>query len=146
VNVFDHAKERGWVYDVAVVAATSLPEAVMDFTVGLDVLQPVEKAWSTPLHKLQSLPLHRDFQSRADKLHFVFFLLRPDYEVNMFRHDNVCQDGKIKLLPCLFHGIDKPSATAIPAQQGETTKAGERQFVGIARLVVALDTFSVKHK
>ncbi len=89
MNVLDHGPQRFWVCNVAIIAATPLPETVMHFAIGLHVTKSVEKRRSLPPQKGQSLPLYRHLQGSADQPDLVCSLSRADDHMDVFGHDDV---------------------------------------------------------
>ena len=46
MDVFDHGQQSGRLGDIAIIPAASLPESIMDFSIGLFVAEPAEKLWA----------------------------------------------------------------------------------------------------
>jgi hypothetical protein len=66
MDIGDHRSQCGRIRDVAIIAAASLPEAVVNFAVGLLISQPIEKRRGLTSQESQSFPLHWDLDGSAD--------------------------------------------------------------------------------
>jgi hypothetical protein len=116
VNVFDDVEKRAGLEDVAIVAAASLPETIVHFAVGLNILQTLQKSRGLLTQKLEGFAMDRDFESGADKTHFVDGVVRTEQYMDMLGHDDIGPKGQATAAAGGFHRIDKPTAATVPAQ------------------------------
>ena|SRR5438105_2750322 len=94
--------------------------------------------------KLQRVALHRHLQGGADEPHLVDGLARTKENMDMFGHEDVGPEGQSVIPSCSLHGIYKPPARTIAAQQGQPAETGEGQFVGMTWYIVAADTLAMR--
>jgi hypothetical protein len=65
--------------------------------------------------------------------------------MGMFRHDDICPNMEMELLPGTLNAVDQPLAASVLAQERLTSKAGKGEGVGVARLVVPLAGLAMRH-
>src|SRR5437870_3615532 len=95
MNVLDHRPQCSRVGDVAVIAAATLPEAIMDLTVGLAIAQMLEKMGCLLANKSQRLPLNGNFERCPNEAHFINGIPRPDDDMNMLGHNDIGPQEKV---------------------------------------------------
>ena len=78
MHVLDLLEHGRRFVDVAVVAAASLPKAIVHVAVGLPILHPAQKRRGVPLHKQQSALRYRLFDGTEDVADIIDTLGRPD--------------------------------------------------------------------
>jgi hypothetical protein len=138
VNVVNHLKQSGRLYDIAVVASATLPKTIVIRTIRLHILQAFKKTGSPPTQEPAGMSGNWDLQARSDAADLVFRVFGVHNDVHVFGHDDVCPDREMKITPSRFHRIDKPATCSIFAQERKALKAGKREFVGISWCVEAL--------
>ena len=108
MNIVDHGPQRDRIGDVAIIAAASLPEAVVNLAVGLHISEPGKKRGSLTSQESQGFPLHRDLHAGADEANLIVEVTRVDKDMDVFRHNDVSPQGKVEPLPCSVQSLDEP--------------------------------------
>ncbi len=115
VNIVHHRVERIWFLNIAIITSASLPEAIMDLAIGLEVPQPFEKLGCLAAKICQSLSLHRNFECGSNQPDFIDRLPGPDDDMDMLRHNHVSPNEKITTLAGPIQGYDKPLPASVLA-------------------------------
>jgi hypothetical protein len=143
MNLVDHGQQGSRIRNVSVLAAASLPEAIVDLAVGLWIAQLIEKGGRLSAKKSQCPPLDRDIAGRPNETHFINGLPRPNDNVHMFRHHDLRPQEKIRFPAAAIKGVQKPVSGPIPAQKRQAAETGKGQLVGMPRDVIASAAFAM---
>jgi hypothetical protein len=141
VHVLDLLEYRGRLEDIAVVTPAPLPKAIVHVSVRLPILHTDKKGRSLPTDKQQGALRHRLLDRVENVADVIVQLGRPDQEMSVLRHDDVRPDMETKFAARTIHRLDQPCATSILAQERLPLKAGKRESMGVARVVVPFAGF-----
>jgi hypothetical protein len=144
VKIVDHRPQRSRIADVAIIAAASLPKAVVNFAVGLLISEPIEKWGRLISQKSQGFPLHRDLHAGADQANLIVEVARINKDMDVFRHDDVSPQGKVEALPSGVQGFDEPLTGSVSVKKGKAMETGESEFMGMARFIERSILFSAR--
>ncbi len=135
VSVFDLLTNRFGVEQITITTAAALPEAVMDFAVGLPVGKLIEKTRCFLFQVCDGTTKDR-LLHRLEKVADV--VMRhgwPDEDMNVFGHDDVSPQMILVMTPSLINGLDEPLTAAVLAEKCSTMKAGKGQRMGMNDVV-----------
>jgi hypothetical protein len=142
VDVIDFVPKLAGSPEVQSDAAATLPEAVGPFSIGLEVLQLLEKPWSPVAAELDGWPGDTQLQRFQPKTQVVLCLARINEQMYVFKHNHIGPAGIIEFGTGCLDRRDEPRARPIAREQREATITGERQEVGMAGNIVAPAAFA----
>jgi hypothetical protein len=116
VKVLDHGSQRARLFDVAIVAAARLPEAITD-ALALDHAQTGQPVRRVPAQVRDGLAAHRRLQCPQERSDGLWVHGWVDEQVGVFGHQNISPNLDAELHPRLGQRVAKPLARSRAGQE-----------------------------
>jgi hypothetical protein len=129
--------------NIAVVAATALPEAIVPIAVGLLIQHSGEKPRGFAANEGQGGSSDQSLRTLQEQADVVFRQPGPEKKMSVLGHNDVRPNVELVFVAGGVDGVNQPMPRPVPAQKSLPSKAGKRQRMGVTRVVVASARFAV---